>query len=246
MLLGDLAGSSFSTLFITFSLYPSTYFNIIAAVMANYPISLKLNGRLVVVIGAGHIALRKTGALLAAGAEVSVVSGDIKAELISQWERLGIKLIKEQYSKSCLGGAFLVIAATNDHELNKQVYKDCRELKILCNVVDEPQLCDFFVPAVMKRGDLQIAVSTEGNCPAFAAHLRRKLESIFTDKYAEFLTELTMARKQIVEFVQDVNKRKNLLEQLVQDSSFEYFLQNGSIKWRTYADELISKEKQVN
>ena len=86
----------------------------------------------------------------------------------------------------------LAIAATSDRQLNRRIYKDCQELEILCNVVDAPELCDFIVPAVVKRGDLQIAIGTEGNCPAYAGHLRKKLEQSFTDKHGEFLAELAL------------------------------------------------------
>jgi precorrin-2 dehydrogenase/sirohydrochlorin ferrochelatase len=111
-------------------------------------------------------------------------------------------------------------------------------------VVDEPQLCDFFVPAVVKRGDLQIAVDTEGKCPAYAGHLRKKLERTFTDKHGEFLAELETLRKHIIKVVPDPADRKMLLGQLVDDKSFEYFVQNGPAEWRLFADKLIPKETE--
>jgi precorrin-2 dehydrogenase/sirohydrochlorin ferrochelatase len=150
------------------------------------------------------------------------------------------ELIKSKYSKDYIAEAVLVIAATNNHGLNKRIYKDCQELEILCNVVDDPELCDFFVPAVVKRGDLQIAIGTEGQCPAYAGHLRKKIEQTFTDKHGEFLAELETLRKRIIKDIPDSADRKVLLGQLVDDKSFEYFMQNGPIQWRSFADKLVS------
>ena len=207
--------------------------------MIRYPIFLKLSGRRVVIIGGGIVAARKAQAILATGAELVVVAETIDDTLIAFCKDANAELKECSYSKDYLSGAVLAIAATSDHELNKQIYKDCQELGLLCNVVDIPQLCDFFVPAVVKRGDLQIAVSTEGSCPAYAGYLRKKLEQIFTDEHARFLTELKAIRKLIIEDVPDPAGRKRLLERLVDDKSFEFFLQNGSDQWKAYVANLI-------
>ena len=212
--------------------------------MAKYPIFLELAGRRVVVIGAGAVAVRKAQSLLAAGARVVVVAENIDDMLTIQYQGTSAELIKSKYSKDYLAGAVLVIAATNKAELNRQIYKDCQQLEILCNVVDQPQLCDFFIPAVVKRGDLQIAVGTEGNCPAYAGHIRKKLEQTFTDKHGRFLDELKTLRERIIKDVPDAGRRKALLGQLADDESFEYFVQNGPVKWQQYADKLISEENR--
>lgn len=212
--------------------------------MAKYPIYLELSGRRVVIIGAGAVAVRKAQALLDAGARLVIIAEHVNDMLTALCQGSDAKLIKSRYSKDYLVGAMLAIAATNNSQLNKQIYKDCQELEILCNVVDEPQLCDFFVPSVVKRGDLQIAIATEGNCPAYAGHLRKKLERTFTDKHGEFLAELEALRKHIIKVVPDPADRKTLLGQLVDDNSFEYFVQNGPAEWRLFADKLISKESE--
>jgi len=105
------------------------------------------------------------------------------------------------------------------------------------------QLCDFFVPAIVKRGDLQIAISTEGNCPAYAGHIRKKLEQTFTVKHGDFLAELEALRKQIIKDVQDPSDRKTLLGLLADDKSFEYFTEKGLTAWRDRAEELIKEHK---
>jgi len=212
--------------------------------MAKYPIYLELSGRRVVVIGAGAVAARKAQSLTDAGARLVIVAEHINDMLTALCQGTNAKLIESKYSKDYLVGAVLAIAATNNSQLNKQIYKDCQELEILCNVVDEPELCDFFVPAVVKRGDLQIAIGTEGNCPAYAGHLRKKLEQTFTEKHGEFLAELEAFRKRIIKEVPDPTYRKTLLGQLVDDKSFEYFVENGPAKWRLFADKLISTESE--
>ncbi|HUW18571.1 MAG TPA: bifunctional precorrin-2 dehydrogenase/sirohydrochlorin ferrochelatase [Sedimentisphaerales bacterium] len=213
-------------------------------VMGKYPIFLEMGGRRAVVIGAGAVALRKVQSLLAVGARLVVVAEHIDDMLTTLCQGTHAKLVKSKYSKDYLVGAALAIAATNDHELNRQIYKDCQELEILCNVVDEPELCDFFVPAVVKRGDLQIAVCTEGDCPAYAGHIRKKLERTFSDKHGEFLTELQALRKRILKDLPDPIKRKTLLGKLVDDNSFDRFVENGTAQWRVYADDLIAVESE--
>ena len=208
--------------------------------MAKYPIFLELSGRRVVVIGGGAVAVRKARALLAAGARLVVVAEYVDDVLTALCQGTNAKLIKSKYSKDYLTGAVLAIAATNDAQQNKQIYKDCQELEVLCNVVDGPELCDFFVPAVVKRGDLQIAIGTEGYCPAYAGHLRKKLEQIFTDKHGEFLAELETLRKRIIEDVPEPTDRKALLGRLADDKSFEYFMQNGPAIWCDRAEKIIN------
>jgi precorrin-2 dehydrogenase/sirohydrochlorin ferrochelatase len=207
--------------------------------MSKYAIFLELSNRRAVVIGGGSVAVRKAQTLLEADARLVVVAENIDEMMTALCKNKNAELIRSKYEKSYITGAVLAIAATNDHELNKQIYKDCQELEILCNVVDEPDLCDFFVPALVKRGDLQIAVSTDGKCPAFAGHIRKKLEDIFTEKHGEFLRELEKMRLKILQQISEENKRKIILGKLTDDSSFDYFVRNGSEKWQIYADELI-------
>jgi len=208
--------------------------------MAKYPIFLEMSGHRAVVIGGGPVAVRKAKSLLDAGARLVVVAEHIDDMMTALCRRTGVKLVKGKYTRNYLVGAVLAIAATNNHKLNTRIYRDCQELEILCNVVDEPQLCDFFVPAVVKRGSLQVAVSTEGYCPAYCGHLRKKLESIFTEEHGRFLAELEGFRRRIIRDVPEPTRRKALLGKLVDDNSFNYFLSNGPDKWRAFADELIA------
>jgi precorrin-2 dehydrogenase/sirohydrochlorin ferrochelatase len=208
--------------------------------MSKYPIYLELGGRRVVVIGAGAVAVRKAQALLEAGARLVVVAERVDKMLTALCAKSNAELVRSKYSKNYLTGAVLVIAATDNRKVNEQIYKDCQELEILCNVVDQPELCDFFVPAVVQRGDLQIAIGTEGYCPAYAGHLRKKLEQTFTEKHGEFLAELETLRRQIIENVPDPTARKALLGKLVEDESFEFFAESGAAAWRQRAERLVT------
>jgi len=212
--------------------------------MAKYPIFLELAGRRVVVIGAGAVALKMAQTLLSAKARLVVVSKNIDDMLTTLRHNTNVELVKSKYSKDYLAGAVLAIAATANPQLNRQIYKDCQQLEILCNVVDEPDLCDFITPAVIKRGSLQIAIGTEGHCPAYTGHLRKKLKQLFTDEHGKFLEELKRLRKRVVEDVTDAADRKAVLGKLVDDKSFDFFIKNGPAQWQKYTDKLISEAKQ--
>ena len=207
--------------------------------MAKYPIFLELTGRRVVIVGGGAVAARKAETLLKAGARLVIVAEHIDETLRGLCKGTNAEFIESKYSKDYLAAATLVIAATDNEQLNSQIYKDCQQLEILCNVVDSPALCDFYVPAVVKRGDLQIAVGTEGKSPAFAGHIRKKLEKIFTEKHGEFLDEIEHLREHIIKSVPDAIQRKALLGELVDDESFDYFVKNGPDAWRQKTRDMI-------
>jgi precorrin-2 dehydrogenase/sirohydrochlorin ferrochelatase len=210
--------------------------------MAKYPIYLDLTGRRVVVIGAGNIAARKVRSLCDAGARVVVVAEHATTTFQDACSEDNIELVLSSYSKDYLAGAVVAIAATNDTVLNNQIYKDCQELEVLCNVVDVPDLCDFYVPALVERGALQIAIGTDGKCPAYSGHLRRKLEEMFTADHGRFVDELDKIRQHVIATVDDPGNRKAILGELVKDESFEFFLENGAEQWHKRAVDIIQNQ----
>lgn len=211
--------------------------------MAKYPIFLELSGRRTVVIGGGRVAVRKVQALLDAGARVVVVAERIDDMMTGLCAGTDVEVVQGSYAKSYLASAVLAIAATNNNDLNKKIYKDCQELEILCNVVDVPDLCDFYVPAVVKRGNLQIAIGTDGSSPAYAGHIRKKLEKVFTEKHGEFVAELETLRGRVIEELADPADRKAVFGDMVNDESFEYFDEKGPAAWRDRAEKIILEHK---
>ncbi|MHC4552113.1 MAG: precorrin-2 dehydrogenase/sirohydrochlorin ferrochelatase family protein [Planctomycetota bacterium] len=209
--------------------------------MAKFPIYLEMSNRRAVVIGAGAVAARKVKVLHEAGARVTVIAEHVKPSLEEAFQLPDVELVLCAYHKNYLVGATLVFAATNDDVLNRQVYHDCQELEILCNAVDQPHLCDFYTPAIVKRGDLQIAIGTDGNCPAYSGHIRRKLEDVFTELHGEFVDHLEKKRQHVLQAISDANQRKVILGQLASDESFEIFRQEGSGPWSEYAHQLITQ-----
>jgi precorrin-2 dehydrogenase / sirohydrochlorin ferrochelatase len=141
---------------------------------AHYPVFLDLAGRRAVVAGAGPVALRKARGLLEAGALVTVVAPEWEPE----FEDLPVRRLRRRFRASDLDGAVLAFAATNDRRVNRRVGEEARKRGILVNVADAPEECCFIVPARVRRGGMQIAVSTGGRSPRLAAELRRRLEEM--------------------------------------------------------------------
>ena len=167
------------------------------------------------VVGGGKVAGRKVDNLLDAGATVTVVSPEATVQIQTLASQGRIAWRQKIFSPDDLNASFLVIAATGDAAVNRQVAAACREQGSLVNVVDEPQLCDFFVPAVLRRGALSLAISTEGKSPLLAQKLRTELEQIIPEPYGEFLELLGQQRELIKKTVPDRERREAILRSLV-------------------------------
>jgi precorrin-2 dehydrogenase / sirohydrochlorin ferrochelatase len=165
--------------------------------MAYIPIFLDVTGRECVVVGGGEVAARKVESLLEAGARVTVVSPQLSPTLESLAANGSMTHIARDYQRGDIRGCVLVYAATDDPKLHRELAAEARALGIPVNVVDVPELCTFIAPAVVKRGALQIAISTGGASPAFAARLRRELEDRFGAEYARTLEVLRAARRRL-------------------------------------------------
>ena len=166
--------------------------------MGYIPIFLDVTGRRCVVVGGGEVAARKVESLLAAGASVTVVSPSFTAPSLSAAVDRGmVEHVAHAYQRGDIAGCVLAYAATDDRDLHRALADEARELGIPLNVVDVPDSCSFIAPAVVKRGALQIAISTGGTAPAFAARLRRELEKQFGTEYGIALTVLRAARRRL-------------------------------------------------
>jgi len=157
----------------------------------------KLAGRPCVVVGAGGVGTSKIEGLLAAEAAVRVVAPEATPE-VAEWSRAGrISWEARGFESQDLDATFLAVVATPSRELNARVFEEASRRGILCSVVDDPPHCDFYYPAVVRRGDLQIAVSTSGRSPALAARLRRDLEQQFGPEYEAWVEELGQEREKL-------------------------------------------------
>lgn len=171
--------------------------------MFGYPLFLNLKGQRCLVFGGGEVAFRKIRALLKRGARVTCVSMDfcnpLKKLVHSKEARPLLKLTKKKKgARPLLDGARLVVAATSDRDFNARVARACRKKKIWVNVVDEPGLCDFYVPAVVERGPLQVAISTSGVSPLFAKRLREELEKVIPVSTGKLLEKLGKIRRKML------------------------------------------------
>ncbi len=186
-----------------------------------FPMFLKLEGRHCLVVGAGKIGEPKIGGLLETGARIRVVALDASST-VRKWARAGkIELELRAFSIEDLDGAFLAVVATNSRSLNERVYHEAQRCGVLCNVVDVPDLCDFFYPAVVRRGDLQIAVSTSGQSPSLAQRIRQQLEKQFGPGYAAWVAELGETRKLILASDLDKEHKLDLLHSLASREALE-------------------------
>jgi len=164
----------------------------------SYLVNLVLEARPALVVGAGKVALRKVEGLLQGGAQVRVVAPAACPEIEGLAETGRIVLRREPYGSAHLEGAFLAIAATDDEAVNAQVAEDARRFGVLVNVVNQPALCTFTVPAILRRGELILAVATGGRCPSLASAVREDLESQYGPEYAEVVALLGRLREQMI------------------------------------------------
>lgn len=181
-----------------------------------FPMFLKLEGRNCLVVGAGQIALEKISALLQSGARIRVVAPDISAAVQVLAEEGRIALFRRCFQGSDLEGVFLVIAATNSPTVNRAVYLAAQERGVLCNSVDDPPNCDFYFASVVRRGDLQIAISTAGESPALAQRLRREIDAELPQDMGSWLAEIGQRRREILATYPADEDRKALLHSLAQ------------------------------
>lgn len=166
--------------------------------MSYYPIFLELEGKTALVVGGGGVGERKVESLLNHGASIRLVSRELTDKLKKLVEVRRVLHLGEDFSERHLDGVFLVFAATDDKQLNREISKCARKRGLLINAVDQPEDCDFIVPALIKRGELSIAISTGGKSPALAKSIRKHLEPQFGREYEIFLNLMGRLRDEII------------------------------------------------
>jgi precorrin-2 dehydrogenase / sirohydrochlorin ferrochelatase len=198
--------------------------------MLLFPAFLKLAQRRCLVVGGGRVAEEKIEGLLRAQAEVCVVAPSATRR-IRAWARAGIiRWEVRTFRSSDLVGVFLIVAATSSPALHTQIYEQAKRQGVLCNVVDDPERCDFYYGAVLRRGSLQIAISTGGLSPALAQRLRKRLEQEFGSEYEEWLEEVGAARQRLLAKPISTKRRKALLHHLASETSLTEFLRRRKSK----------------
>jgi precorrin-2 dehydrogenase len=188
-----------------------------------FPLFLKLENRPCLVVGAGTVGEGKIAGLLEAEAKVRVVAPQATPQVESWAKTKELDWYQRPFQPADLEGMFLVIAATSSTPLHEQIFAETRRHGVLCNVVDVPHLCDFYYPAVVRRGPLQIAISTAGESPALAQRLRKDLEVQFGPEYEAWVTALGKVRSEIATKDMSAEERKELLHNLASAQFFQAF-----------------------
>ena len=184
--------------------------------MSLFPIFLKLTGRSCIVIGAGMLAESKIESLRAANARITVVAPKASARIVEMAEAGEVEWLRREYAAGDLAGQFLVVAATDDPAVNRAVFAEAEAAGVLINAVDDPPFCDFYFPSVVRRGDLQIAISTAGASPALAQRLRKEINAILPLDAGDWLTELGNLRREVLQLEPLNEARRELLHQLAE------------------------------
>jgi siroheme synthase-like protein len=181
-----------------------------------YIACLKLSGRRCLVVGGGDVGLEKVEGLLACGGEVTLLAPEARPELESLAAEGSIAWERRAYAgPRDLEGVFMVIAATNDSEVNIKVFDDAEKRAMLVNVVDVPPLCNFILPAIVRTGPLAIAISTAGASPALAKRMKREVSELFGEEYARLAVILNDARGWAKGTLPTYQDRKEFFESIV-------------------------------
>jgi precorrin-2 dehydrogenase / sirohydrochlorin ferrochelatase len=186
-----------------------------------FPMFMKLTGKRCLVVGAGKVGEPKIGGLIDTSACLHVVALEA-TETVREWAREGkIALELRAFAETDLDGTFLAVVATASRTLNEFIYREAQRRGVLCNVVDDPPYCDFYYPAVVRRGDLQIAISTNGQSPSLSQRLRQQLGRQFGPGYAQWVAELGETRKLVLASDLDPHRKRELLHSLASREALE-------------------------
>src|ERR1700739_3596023 len=189
--------------------------------MSLLPVFLKLDGRSGLLVGAGNVGLEKINSLLITGLNLRVIAPEAKPEIRRLANEGRFEWIQRQFEPADLDGNFVVIAATDIPEVNATVYREAVQRGILVNSVDDPPHCDFYFGSVVRRGDLQIAISTAGESPAVAQKLKHEIDEQLAADLGPWLKNLGRFRRGILAKDPPGDERKALLHQLAERQFFE-------------------------
>jgi precorrin-2 dehydrogenase/sirohydrochlorin ferrochelatase len=188
-----------------------------------FPMFLKLGWRRCLVVGAGNIAEGKIGGLIESEASIRVIAPKATPQ-VQTWAGEGkIEWERRAFEPGDLRGMFLVVASTSSTQLHENIFAEAQRLGVLCNIVDVPHLCDFYYPAIVRRGALQIAISTAGESPALSQRLRKELEVQFGPEYEAWVAAIGEARAELATRNLSAEERKEVLHELASREFYERF-----------------------
>jgi len=209
-----------------------------------YPINLRLEGRKCLMIGGGAVAERKAATLMEYEADIHIISPMVTDQIRAWAAERKVLWQPEVFQSHHLQGAYLVFIATDDQVQNKTIAALCRQEGILVNAVDDPPNCDFFVPSILRRGSLSVAVSTEGQSPLLAAKLRRELEKTIDLEYEEWVEILGVVRERLKQVEPDIEVRKKILAAIVYSDLLDLLIQEGREKVEERIEQCISSLRE--
>ena len=207
-----------------------------------YPVYIEMREQPCVVIGGGKIAEGKVEGLLAAKANVTVISPDLTANLRELVEEKKITYIARAYQPGDLTGAFMVICATDQTQINHQVWQEASANRQLVNVVDDTPRCNFIAPSILRKGDLSIAISTSGKAPALAVRLKERLQRELGPEYERFLELAGELREPLARQVQDFETRKALWYELVDSEILDVLARGDETAARVIISQIVGFE----
>lgn len=189
-----------------------------------YPVSLDLRDKPVLLVGGGEVAFRKAQGLSGSGCRPTVVALEFSPAFQAWLEHRSFRVERRAYRSGEAAQYFLVISATDNTEVNQSVFEDAHRAGRLINVVDQPGLCNVYIPSRIQRGNLQVSISTAGTCPAFARWLRRELEAVIPERYGLLLDRVTAMRARMKETLPSPDARRRVLERLLTSEAARRFL----------------------
>ncbi|NNJ54381.1 MAG: bifunctional precorrin-2 dehydrogenase/sirohydrochlorin ferrochelatase [Ignavibacteriaceae bacterium] len=208
-----------------------------------FPVLINLNSLPCLVIGGGNVAYRKATTLLNFKAKVTVVSPKINESLKDLAKKNKIKIIKDSYKKNHLQNFEVIFCATDNSKTNLRVHEDCKAKKKLLNVADVPELCDFILPAIVKRGDLTLSVSSQGKAPFYAADIKNRLNHVFPDYYKDIIDIAGGYRSSVLSDKKFNNSKlkQNAFNKFFEVNWKKVLEQNGKSKTKEYLKKFIKE-----
>lgn len=214
--------------------------------MHYFPICLNITKQHCIVIGGGQVGSRKAHSLLKHGAKVTVISPALTNDLTLLHESGRLSWINRVYQQGDLKSVFLVIAATNDKKVQQAVHAEAVQNNILLNIADVPELCNFILPAIVKRGDLSIAISTGGKSPALAGKLRRQLEQQFGSEYEKLLNLLGRLRIEVLAKGRSSTENKDIFNNLIHPEMIVWIKNNDWQKVEAHLHAVLDSDSSLS